>query len=153
MIFRDQLKVTESSKDALTAAMEYLIRKKAADKRYTEDLWMTDVRHVIDELVKKGLLTAEGEVQHAISKKVWRALQTHPSLKGKFSLRDPRFETRGICKEAHRGYQDWHRKLDDEVAKWLARPENQNITPEFFESWLKRRYCEPDLKWRFPEGF
>lgn len=65
--------------------------------------------------------------------------------------RDPRFVTRAIDGEAHRGYQTWHRELDAEIVDWLAR--NPNATSQQFEGYLKQQYAQPDRATRFPNGF
>jgi len=61
-----------------------------------------------------------------------------------------RFETRARDLESHRGYQKWHRDLDNEVSDWVNR--NPRATPEEFESYLRQRYSQPDLLERFPDG-
>ena len=94
-----------------------------------------------------------GQTHHPISTKVARELEQHPTLKGKYTPRDPRFTTQGVDEAAHKGYQTWHRELDDEVISWLRDPKNLNATPEQFEAWLRWRYTQPDLKARFPNGF
>lgn len=56
-----------------------------------------------------------GQEHHVMSKKVADAAAEHPVLKGKIKYRDPRYVTRAMDKEAHRGYQpgteSWMRKL------------------------------------------
>ncbi|NMC34790.1 MAG: hypothetical protein GYA36_20395, partial [Veillonellaceae bacterium] len=94
---------------------------------------------------------ATGQIHHPISKAVFKALERHPILKGHYRPRDPRFTTQAIDKAAHKGYQRWHRVLDDEVAMWVN--EHQDATPKQFESWLRWRYSQPDLLERFPNGF
>jgi hypothetical protein len=90
------------------------------------------------------------QVHHPISIKVFRALERHPNLQGKYRPRDGRFRTTALDDHAHRGYQEWHRALDEEVAKWIER--NKDATEATFEAWLRGRYRQPDLKWRFPNG-
>jgi hypothetical protein len=53
-----------------------------------------------------------GQEHHAISSKIHEALEKHPLLKGIYKPRDNRFVTQAIDKEAHKGYQTWHRDLD-----------------------------------------
>ena len=72
-------------------------------------------------------------------------------MKGKYGWRDLRFTTTAVDDAAHRGYQTWHRELDDEIVGWLGR--NQNATTQQFEDWLRWRYSQPDMKARFPNGF
>jgi poly(3-hydroxyalkanoate) synthetase len=59
--------------------------------------------------------------------------------------------TNVLCPYGHRGYQTWHRELDQEVVDWLKN--NQAATPQQFESWLRWRYSQADLLQRFPNGF
>jgi hypothetical protein len=92
-----------------------------------------------------------GQIHHPISKPVAKALDKHPNLAGEYKPRDPRLSTQAADKAAHRGYQKWHRELDAEVSKWIA--EHPDATKETFENWLRRRYSQPDLKARFPNGF
>ncbi len=88
-----------------------------------------------------------GQVHHAISVRVHRALEKHKRLKGKYKPRDKRFEYQAVSLEAHNGYEHWHIDLDAEVVEWLR--ENQDATTEVFEGWLAKRYRKPDLAWRF----
>ncbi|MCC5830617.1 MAG: hypothetical protein JJU36_14315, partial [Phycisphaeraceae bacterium] len=92
-----------------------------------------------------------GQTHHPISTKVGRAIDNHPSLKGAFDRRDPRFVTRASDGASHRGYQRWHRDLDNEVVNWIER--NPDATPDDFLSYLRELYKRPDLVDRFPGGF
>jgi hypothetical protein len=91
-----------------------------------------------------------GQLHHAISKSVHRALDRHQNLKGLYKYRDPLFTTRAIDLESHRGYQRWHRDLDKEVANWIRN--NPGATQELFEDYLRNRYNQDDLRKRFPLG-
>lgn len=91
-----------------------------------------------------------GQVHHLISGEVHKAIQNHPILKGKYKYRDTRLEVIAISEEAHRGWAEWHRKLDTEVAAWIAR--NRSADEAVFEAFLRKRYSEPDVKWRFAIG-
>ena len=90
-------------------------------------------------------------MHHGISKKIHIALEEHQNLKGVYKVRDDRFVTQAIDKDAHKGYQTWHRHLDDEIVRWIDR--NQTATPKDFEAELVRRYGLSDLKAIFPNGF
>jgi len=57
---------------------------------------------------------------------VGRAIDNHPILKGLFAKRDNRFVTQAVDGAAHRGYQRWHRDLDDEVVEWIQNNPNKN---------------------------
>jgi hypothetical protein len=97
--------------------------------------------------------TPTGQIHHPISTRVGRALDSHPTLRGQFQPRDPRFTTRAIDEAAHRGYPQWHRDLDAEVVRWINDPANARATPQQFLDWLRQRYNQPDLRARFPNGF
>ena len=92
---------------------------------------------------------ATGQLHHAISMRIWKALERNPATSGKYRCRDPRFVTRARDAASHRGYQGWHRKLDRSIARWI---DEYNPTPEQFEGYLRRRYSEPRVLERFPEG-
>jgi hypothetical protein len=91
-----------------------------------------------------------GQIHHAISKRIYNALKKNPSLTGVYQYRDPDFVTRAIDKAAHRGYQKWHRELDNEIAAHIR--DNPSATPDEFERYLQERYAQPDLLARFPNG-
>jgi hypothetical protein len=86
------------------------------------------------------------QIHHAISDAVHKALEEHKFLRGKYQLRDNRFETLAVEYAAHHGYEDWHRKLDKQVVDWLQK--NDDATEASFEAWLRSRYDKPDLKSR-----
>ena len=91
-----------------------------------------------------------GQLHHAISKKIHQALEDHARLAGLYKARDPRFVTRAVDGAAHRGYQRWHRDLDDEVVAWIR--EFDQATPAQFEAYLRSLYNRPALRARFPDG-
>jgi hypothetical protein len=100
-----------------------------------------------------AVVKCTGQWHHAISKKVWKALEDHPNLKGKYKYRDERFMTQALDAESHRGYQQWHRDVDKEVAKVLRNPDNDWWTEREFESYLRELYnTDPRLVERFPNG-
>ncbi len=53
--------------------------------------------------------------------------------------------------QSHCGYQEWHRKVDDEVIDWLDK--NPEVTPRDFIDRLREIYSRPEMKARFPGGF
>jgi hypothetical protein len=91
-----------------------------------------------------------GQIHHAISKPIHRELEKHDRLAGVFQHRDQRFVTQAIDKDAHKGYQRWHRSLDREIADRIR--DSPEMTPDEFEDFLRTRYNKPDLIWRFPNG-
>lgn len=98
-----------------------------------------------------GAAVTTGQRHHVISARIKGAIERHPTLAGEFSRRDPRFITQAVDDSVHRGYQRWHRDLDEEVARWLGL--NRNVTPRQFEGYLRNRYGQPDLRGSFPNGF
>ncbi|MBL8240084.1 MAG: hypothetical protein JNM66_21870, partial [Bryobacterales bacterium] len=92
-----------------------------------------------------------GQLHHAISKRIARALARHNHLKFFYRARDPRFVTQAIDGPAHRGYQRWHRDLDTKVETWLE--DNPLATKVEFEKYLRDLYSHSeDLAKRFPLG-
>lgn len=89
-------------------------------------------------------------MHHAISKTIHKALEDHKNLKGIYKARDDRFVTQAIDDAAHKGYQKWHRDLDEEIAKWIRKTDG--ATPKDFEAYLRQRYSEAKLKAIFPNG-
>jgi hypothetical protein len=56
-----------------------------------------------------------GQEHHLIFRRVAAALAAHPTLKGLYQPRDPRFVARAKDRESHCGYQGWHRDIDAEI--------------------------------------
>jgi hypothetical protein len=93
----------------------------------------------------------KGQEHHIISRPIAKELERHGTLRGLYKPRDPRFKTRAKNEEDHCGYQDWHRKVDEEVVAWLKRSEK--ATPEQFMRKLREIYNRKDMLKRFPNGF
>lgn len=93
----------------------------------------------------------KGQLHHIISKRIADALDNHKTLKGHYTARDPRFVSRAVDKKSHCGYQEWHRKVDDEVVAWLKK--YTQATPKQFEDFLREIYDRPLMRARFPNGF
>jgi hypothetical protein len=51
---------------------------------------------------------------------------------------------------SHKGYQRWHRTLDDEIVEWLGA--HNRATAHEFEDYLIQRYSQDDLIEIFPNG-
>ena len=97
-----------------------------------------------------GSLQLTGQMHHAISRRVFDALEDHPVLKGHYTARDPRFVTQARDLTSHRGYDSFHRQLDDEVSAWTRN--NPGATPRQFENYLHNVYQRSDVLARFPNG-
>lgn len=93
----------------------------------------------------------KGQEHHIISRPIARELAKHGTLRGLYKPRDPRLKTQAKTEEDHCGYQDWHRKVDQEVIEWLERYEK--ATPEQFLKKLREIYSRKDMLKRFPNGF
>ena len=93
----------------------------------------------------------KGQLHHVISRPIAKVLKDHETLGGHYKARDPRFVTRAVDKEAHCGYQEWHRKVDKEVIDWLE--SYDKATPKQFEAFLRQIYNRPEMLKRFPHGF
>jgi hypothetical protein len=68
-------------------------------------------------------------------------------LAGKFSRKDPRFIYRAANEAAHKGYQTWHRNLDDKIVNWIRKPENSRVTVQEFERFLMM-FIKIRISWR-----
>jgi RHS repeat-associated protein len=97
-----------------------------------------------------GLIGLTGQYHHAVSRAIYKALEQHPRLRGIYSARDPRFVTQARDLAAHRGYDRFHRSLDNEIASWIRT--NPNASRREFETYLRSVYQRPDVKARFPNG-
>jgi len=93
----------------------------------------------------------KGQEHHLISRPIAKKLKEHPTLKGLYKPLDPRFVARAKDEQAHCGYQEWHRKVDEEVIDWLD--EYPNATPKEFLDKLRDIYSRPEMRERFPHGF
>jgi uncharacterized protein (DUF1800 family) len=93
----------------------------------------------------------KGQNHHIISRPVAEELEKHDNLRGFFKPRDPRFVAKARDEQSHCGYQEWHRKVDAEVIRWLR--EHPEATVEEFVARLREIYNRPDMLERFPRGF
>ncbi|XXF77947.1 Wall-associated protein precursor [Myxococcaceae bacterium GXIMD 01537] len=93
----------------------------------------------------------KGQRHHVISRPIAQELERHATLRGLYKPRDSRFVTQARDEEAHCGYQQWHRDVDQEVIRWLR--ERRDATPEQFVRFLREIYGRPAMKARFPHGF
>lgn len=73
------------------------------------------------------------------------ALNNHPTLSG---LLDRASSTvQALTLEAHKGYQTWHRIIDNTVVQWLR--DNPQATLEEFANELYSLYNTPEMIGRF----
>ena len=93
----------------------------------------------------------KGQQHHLISRPIARKLSQHPTLRGLYKPRDPRFISRAKDEQSHCGYQEWHRKVDEEVIDWLNK--TADATPQQFMDKLREIYSRPEMRARFPHGF
>jgi hypothetical protein len=93
----------------------------------------------------------KGQQHHPISRRIAKGLEEHLTLKGLYKPRDPRFVTQAKDEQSHCGYQEWHRKVDEEVVDWLKK--NAKATSQEFMGKLREIYSRPEMKARFPHGF
>jgi hypothetical protein len=92
-----------------------------------------------------------GQNHHIISRPIAKKLKGHRTLRGLYKPRDKRFVAKAKDEESHCGYQEWHRKVDQEVIAWLNK--YARATPEEFLMFLREIYKRPDMLERFPNGF
>lgn len=88
-----------------------------------------------------------GQKHHILSKKIMRALEK-TSLKGSFNRNDS--VVQALYDISHKGYQKWHREIDNTIVKWLMN--NPNATKTQFLNELYRLYNKKDIIKRFGEG-
>ena len=53
---------------------------------------------------------------------------------------------------SHRGYQTWHRELEEKVIDWLENPKNASASKQAFLVLPEDLYRQPDLATRFPSA-
>jgi hypothetical protein len=119
-------KLADALEDAATEALRKVPEASHAQETAGSDAQVQEVSDTPEPP------NCKGQQHHIISKLIARALDRHPRLRGLYTARDPRFVTQAKDEESHCGYQDWHRKVDDEVSRWLDN--NKSITPERFEA-------------------
>jgi hypothetical protein len=93
----------------------------------------------------------KGQNHHVISRLIAKALKEHKTLGGLFKPRDRRFVAKAKDEDSHCGYQEWHRKVDQEVIDWIE--EHPDATQEQFMRFLREIYKRPKMLERFPNGF
>jgi hypothetical protein len=93
----------------------------------------------------------KGQEHHVISRTIAKKLEGHLTLGGLYKPRDKRFVAMAKDEDAHCGYQEWHRKVDQEVVEWLDK--SPQATPEQFMRFLREIYKRSDMLERFPRGF
>lgn len=104
------------------------------------------IKKVTNEVTKDVITGASGQIHHILSNKIMNALNNHKTLKGIFKRSD--FTVQAINKQAHLGYEEWHRCYDQRVVEWLKN--NRNAKPKQFLQFLQEIHQEPWLKNRFP---
>jgi hypothetical protein len=92
-----------------------------------------------------------GQNHHVISRPIAKKLEDHETLHGLYAPRDERLVAKAKDKESHCGYQEWHRKVDEEVIDWLS--QYPKATPQQFMSKLREIYNRKGMRERFPNGF
>ena len=88
-----------------------------------------------------------GQNHHVLSNPIMRALANHP-LGGLFERAES--VVQALTKDAHRGYQQWHRTIDNHMVNWLI--QHPNASPNEFWKEMYRMYNNKDLIQRFGEG-
>jgi hypothetical protein len=93
----------------------------------------------------------DGQNHHVISRPIAKKLEDHELLHGLYEPRDERLVAKAKDKASHCGYQEWHRKVDEEVIDWLS--QYRRATPQQFMSKLREIYNRKEMRERFPNGF
>ncbi|MCX7747060.1 MAG: polymorphic toxin-type HINT domain-containing protein [Clostridia bacterium] len=101
-----------------------------------------------EELAEEAAEAATGQIHHLLSNKIMRALNNHPTLKGLFDRENPLFKFRAASAEAHKGYQQWHRTVDNDIVEWLTN--NADATAQEFKNFINSVYNRLEIKIRIP---
>ena len=88
-----------------------------------------------------------GQWHHVLSNLIMRALANHP-LRGLFIRASS--VVQALTEAAHKGYQSWHRLIDQHMVQWLQ--SHQNATPLEFWQEMYKQYNTRDMIKRFGEG-
>lgn len=88
-----------------------------------------------------------GQLHHVLSNRIMMALENHP-LKGLFSRAASVIQA--LTEEAHLGYQQWHRYIDNDMTDWLLK--HPNASPYEFWNKLYSLYNTKDMIRRFGEA-
>lgn len=89
-----------------------------------------------------------GQIHHLLSNKIMKKLDRHETLKKIFEREDIRFKYKSKDLESHKGYQEWHRLVDEEIINWLEK--NKKATSEEFLRFLEGIYKRPEIENRIP---
>ncbi len=114
------------------------------------------IEKFIDQAETEGETAPEppdcrGDDHHIISRPIAKKLKEHETLADLYEPRDERYVAKAKDKDAHCGYQKWHREVDKEVIRWLEL--RKKATPEQFMKFLREIYNRPEMRERFPHGF
>ena len=89
---------------------------------------------------------AVGQKHHPISNPIQNQVQNNPNLKGNVT-RDGWGTIQASKTEDHRGYQDWHRKVDADTVAWLQ--DNKYATMPDFCNYMNSVYGTSEMTSRF----
>jgi hypothetical protein len=140
-----EMKVTAGMTEE--AAEEWI----SAGRRYYMALAEETVEETAARIARiTGVHAPNGQNHHLLTNKVMRALDKHRTLRGVFKRDDKRFQYLAKDAEAHKGYDEWHREIDDEVVRWISADENKTATPTQFIRYLHDFYQKPMQNRRIP---
>ncbi|RNC79741.1 MAG: hypothetical protein ED557_14585 [Balneola sp.] len=91
-------------------------------------------------------VVATGQEHHLLSRKILRALNSHPKLKNVFQRDD--YVYKALNADAHKGYQKWHRLYDETVVKWVQN--NPSASRQDFLKYLHNLHQQQWLRTRIP---
>ena len=91
--------------------------------------------------------TLLGQYHHVLSNPLMKALNSH-SLKGLYQRAGSMVQA--LYEYSHKGYQTWHRAIDNYMVRWLQN--NPKATSNQFWGELYNQYNTKDLIKRFGEG-
>ena len=99
----------------------------------------------------KLVINLSGQSHHPISKQIRKSLDTVDVSNISKNLKDKyrKFTTQAGDIMDHKGYQQWHRELDDEISNWITQ-QGKELTDERLIQYLKDVYSRPELSNKFP---
>jgi hypothetical protein len=95
---------------------------------------------------KQNISNATGQLHHPITRKIQRAARKTDNL-GSVVKRSKWGTIQAKTLADHNGYQKWHRKLDDEIVRWLG--DNKSADLDAFIAYMNKLYSTEDMTKKF----
>lgn len=82
-----------------------------------------------------------GQKHHPFSRKIVRAANDNPKLKGHVTRNSG--TVKALTADGHKGYQAWHRELDDNIVKWIG--DNKTASLSDFTNYMNQLYSDSKI--------